>query len=184
MTRPNPFSSTATAPASPRAHLHELMGEVIDIEAQLTAARQRYRADTQGPAFEETRHERRAQWLKQFEGAFLAIGNMKRLERPSTKLYTSAHIQLAERLLRSFGRPGMTIRSNVFLAAVLAHYEVAISGIGRHHEGIVPEIGLDEFSGRPATDQWRRILEGQAPREVAVSRPPAPLSPARVIVNY
>jgi hypothetical protein len=36
---------------------------------------------------------------------------------------------------------------------------------------IVPEIGLDEFSGRPATDQWRRILEGQAPREVAVSRP-------------
>jgi hypothetical protein len=29
--------------------------------------------DTQGPAFEETRHERRAQWLKQFEGAFLAI---------------------------------------------------------------------------------------------------------------
>gem|GEM_PF-3451939 len=139
--------------------------------------------DTQGPAFEGTRHERREQYRKQFEGAFLAIGHMKRLERPDTKLYVSAHVQLAESILRSLGRP-MTIRGDPFLAACLAHFDVPISGIGRTHEGIVVEIGLNQYTGRPATDQWRRILEGQPPREVAVSGPPPAPNPARVHVTY
>jgi hypothetical protein len=73
----------------------------------------------------------------------------------------------------------MTIRGDPFLAACLAHFDVPISGIGRTHEGIVVEIGLNQYTGRPATDQWRRILEGQAPREVAVSRPPATAEPGK-----
>jgi hypothetical protein len=133
-----------------------------------------------GPAFEGTSTERHKQYCEQFEGAFLAIGNMKRKDRPDTTVYLSYHIEVAESVLKSFGRPSMTIRGNAFLAACLAHFDVPVSSIGRQHEGIVTEIGLHQYVGRPAGDAWRRIIEGAAPREVAVQRPPAAQIPARV----
>jgi hypothetical protein len=95
-----------------------------------------------GPAFEGTESERRKQYREQFEGAFLAIGNMRRMDRPNTKVYLSYHVELAETLLRRFGR-SMTIRGNCFMAAALAHFDVPLSGIGRTHEG-------NHRRGRPA----------------------------------
>jgi hypothetical protein len=98
---------------------------------------------TEGAAFEGTRHERREQWRRQFVASFEAIGCMKRTERPDTKLYLSAHVQIAETILKGFGRPSMTIRNLPFLAAALAHFDVPISGIGGTHEGIVVD-GLNQ----------------------------------------
>jgi len=136
--------------------------------------------DSQGSAFSGTRHERRTEWNRQFEACFLAVGNMKRMDRPDTGKYLSYHVDVAESVLKSFGRPLTTLRGGPFLAACLAHFDVPVSGINRHHEGIVPEIGLHQYSGRPAGDAWRRIIEGQAPHECAVQRPPAPPSQTRV----
>jgi hypothetical protein len=123
------------------------------------------------------------EYRKQFEACFLAIGNLRRLEKPSSKVYLSWHLQLAETILRRLGRP-MTVRGDAFVAACLAHADVPISGIGRHHEGYVVEIGLDEFNGRLATDAWRKILAGEAPREAGVQRRQAPPSPARVVQHF
>jgi hypothetical protein len=86
------------------------------------------------------------------------------MDRPDTGKYLSFHISVAESVLKSFGRPSMTLRGNAFLAA-LAH-------------GYVPDVG------RPALDAWRRILAGEAPRDVAVQRPPAAQSPARVHYGF
>jgi hypothetical protein len=43
MTRHSPFNFAET-PASPRAKLHSLMGEIVELEEQLAAARSRYSA--------------------------------------------------------------------------------------------------------------------------------------------
>lgn len=83
--------------------------------------------DTQGPAFEGTRHDRRQQWLKQFAASFEAIGHMKRMDRPDTGKYLSFHISVAESVLKSFGRPSLTLRGNAFLAACLAHGYVPVA---------------------------------------------------------
>ena len=157
------------------------MPSAADLDRLLDAVGRTYPSllSVEGSAFTGSDPERRRQYREQFEASFLAVGNMRRLARPSTKFYLSAHIQLAETILRRLGRP-MSLRANPFVAAALAHHDVPVSGIGRMHEGIVVEVGLDEFNGTLATDAWRRILEGQAPREVAVSRRPVAANPVRV----
>jgi hypothetical protein len=134
-------------------------------------------------AFTGDEADRRDQYFRQFAASFEMVGNLKRTDRPDGRVYISFHVDVVERLLMSFGRPRMTIRTTPFLASCLAHFDIAVCGINRAHEGITPEVGLSECSGRPATDAWREIIAGKQPREVAVSRP-APSSPARVTYGF
>jgi hypothetical protein len=61
------------------------------------------------------------------------------------------------------------IRLQNFLAAVIAHGDIAFSDLSRYPHDLA--VGLRIGTGRPASDQWRQILDGKAAlRAPALSR--------------
>jgi len=62
---------------------------------------------------------------------------------------------MVEAYLRSIGK-SMTLRNGPFMCAVLAHGDIPYAGLEK-----TIEIGLSEHHvGKPATDAWRRVLNG------------------------
>jgi hypothetical protein len=138
--------------------------------------------DTGGPAFYGSKEERRADWFKQFNAAFLALGNMHRTKTPDHKRYASHWTEEAEIWLRSHGKPAPTLRFGPFVAAVLAHGDIRYSGL--FVDGHVLELGLNTYVGRAASDAWKKVLETQKLLPMSLAHlPMAPPSPVRVIVG-
>lgn len=135
--------------------------------------------DSSGPAFSGSKSARMQDWNDQFKLAFLALGNMRRLDQPDHKRYASHWIEEAEIWLRPRGK-STTLRFGPFTAALLAHGDIPFSGLCM--SGQVPEFGLSLYVGREARDAWRHVLSsGRILPMSAVKTPMAPAAPVRVV---
>lgn len=69
----------------------------------------------------------------------------------------SYHVRAVENYPRAIGK-SETLRIGPFMTAVLAHGDIAHSGIGLHHAGHSIDIGIAQHIGREARDAWRDVL--------------------------
>ena len=90
--------------------------------------------------------------------AFWACGTFKRVPAPNSKYYYAHFVELANLRLANAGFA--PIGGQAFLVACLSHGDVAWQkpdpGVGA-----LPELGLDEWSGRRSSDVWKDILTGE-----------------------
>ena len=109
-----------------------------------------------------------ADFARQFDAAFRAVGMMSRTEKPDKKHFPSYFISHAEDSLRALG--AYADIGPAFLPACLAWGDVPISDW--RIDGVVLELGLNIFRiGRPPTDAWRRVLA--TGNTIAVIAPPS-----------
>jgi hypothetical protein len=123
-----------------------------------------------------------AEWFSQFKLAFLAISNMRRLDRPDPKRYVTAHIDMCAAFLARVGK-WSELRVSPFMMACFCAGDVPIAGMGIDGQSI--SVGLAEHTGKLANaDAWLTVLSsGRLPNQVEVRLPMAPASPSRVIVD-
>lgn len=113
-----------------------------------------------------------------FASAFRALGYLRRTDAPDRKHYASHWCEECEIILRSWS-DGADIGA-AFLPAVLAHFDIPFSDWTA--DGVCLEVGLDSYTGRPATDAWKRVLSGELPRPVGARALVAP-QPVRVFFS-
>jgi hypothetical protein len=120
-----------------------------------------------------------------FCSAFRWISNKGRTDFPNPKFALSFWLDNAKTWLRDRNAMGNDIDASTLILATYASGDVkflpANAALGHTWE-----IGIAEYSGRPATDAWRPILAGGAAAILPPSAPArrmAPPSPVRVIVG-
>ncbi len=94
--------------------------------------------------------------LREFADALWASAFFYRTDTPNSHFYFGHWVDAASALLTQAGR--QSISGGAFLTAVIAAGDVCFQLPGA---GAVLEVGLDEYRGRPATNAWRRTLEGE-----------------------
>jgi hypothetical protein len=107
---------------------------------------------------------------------------MRRLDRPDSKRYVSAHIEMGADFLARIGKQN-ELRVGPFMMACFCAGDVPISGVGIDGQSI--SVGLAEHAGKLANaDAWRAVLSsGRLPNQVEVRIPMAPRSPSRVVIG-
>jgi hypothetical protein len=119
-----------------------------------------------------------------FTSAFRWLANVPRTDRPNGKVALSYWMDVCRGWLRARNSVASDLDANALILAVLAS-DVAYCP-ANPQLGVVWELGLVEFGGKPASpDAWRRILTGGASAILPPSSPArrmAPLSPVRVVV--
>lgn len=127
----------------------------LEALAKIVGAKYPSMTDTNCQGFHGDVDSREQDWWKQFKAAFRAIGAFGRLDQPDRKKYLSYHISAIENHLRTI-RSFENLRVGPFLCAVLSHGDIPYAGLEK-----IPEIGLaGPNTGRPATDAWRKVLNG------------------------
>lgn len=105
--------------------------------------------------------------LGEFKLAMFAIGGMWRLDAPSQQ-YSFAHFLDAANERLQAKRLGQ-INGPAFLRAVVAMNDIAWRAQDKS-VGEVLAFALDQYSGRPCSNAWRRLLAGDAPRSALPAR--------------
>jgi len=119
--------------------------------------------------------------IRGFSGAFRYVSNCGRIAAPNTKYSLGWWGEDMKFWLRARNAMTNDVTGASFIAAVMASGDVLYvphdSNLGHVWEfGIVPP----HYGGKPASDAWKRVLEGSV---LAPSRPSlrmAPLSPVRI----
>jgi hypothetical protein len=104
-----------------------------------------------------------------FEWSFERLGNLGRLGAPDTRRYVNHWVEETKDWLR-LHRPAH--RGNIgagFLAAVLAHGDIAYT-VGDADRGVVWSIGVTPYGGKLASDAWKLVLDGKLLAPVAPER--------------
>ena len=89
--------------------------------------------------------------------AFWVCGTFKRRPAPNSKFYYSRWIEIANTRLEAVHAP---IGGQAFLVSCLSHGDVQWQKL-ESGVGALLEVGLDEFSGRSASNVWKDILRGE-----------------------
>jgi hypothetical protein len=119
-------------------------------------------------------------WRKQFRLAFIAAGSFFRTVEPNRRQYCGHWTDCANSWLRSFGLRG-DVETTVFILACICHGDIQWTD-GRIN-GSVFELALDTYTGKPAGDAWRNVLQTGKLRPatpVPSNRRMATASPVRV----
>lgn len=118
---------------------------------------------------EDDRRREEAEWLEQFLRAIIAISGMRRLEKPDTRRYLPAIIDMCTDHLRAIGKTG-DLRAGPFVMACFC-MGVPVSGVGVAAASI--SIGLSRDIGAPADPSaWRHTLKArELPQQFPVTTP-------------
>jgi hypothetical protein len=138
--------------------------------------------ESAGLVWRGSREENEIEYFSTFKLAFLALGDMHRIEAPNRKRYVTHWSEEAEIWLRRRRGWAPTLRFGPFVTAVLAHGDIQFSGL--FVDAQVLELGLSTYAGHAASGAWKKVLAtgGLLPMSPA-HMPMAPRSPARVIVG-
>ena len=125
--------------------------------------------------------------FRAFSSTFRWLMNVPRTDRPNGKVALSYWLDTARIWLRARNSVAADLNVNALVLAALACGDVCYCP-GDSTLGVVWELGLVEFGGKPASpDAWRRILtQGAAavlPPSAPARRMPAP-SNVRVTVGF
>jgi hypothetical protein len=97
-------------------------------------------------------------FFQQYCVAFERIAHLRRIDKPDERRYVSFWASDAEDWYRARGKP-TTVGVAAFLAAAIGAGDLNFICGDAH--GNSWTLGLATFSGRPATEAWRRVLEGK-----------------------
>ena len=115
------------------------------------------------------------EFSQMFVAAFRAISTWGRAAEPDFKKFKSYFVDNAEEVLRNTRDNCRTIQLAPFLAALIANSDIPFTPLGAYPYDLYFGLRLDGL-GAPATDAWRRTLNGQfrAPHSMFPgSAPPA-----------
>lgn len=113
--------------------------------------------------------QEKEEYFDGFIWSFERLGYIGRLGAPDTRRYVNHWVEETKDWLR-LHRPAH--RGNIgagFLAAVLAHGDIAYT-VGDENRGVVWSIGVTPYGGKQATDAWKRVLDGKLLTPVAPER--------------
>jgi hypothetical protein len=124
--------------------------------------------------------------FRAFSSTFRWLMNVPRSDRPNGRVALSYLLNTCRTWLRARGAMASDLDVNALILAALACGDICYCP-GDPSLGVVWEIGILEFGGKPASpDAWRRILtQGAAavlPPSAPARRTP-PLSNVRVVVG-
>jgi hypothetical protein len=121
-----------------------------------------------------------------FAGAYRFVSNCPRLPAPNSRVALSWWLEGMTAWMRARNAMTRDITGSSFIAAVMANGDVLYTP----HNGTlghVWEFGLvlpGQSGGKPASDAWRRVLDGSVLAPSQPARRMAPPSPVRVVVGW
>ncbi|MFZ3352252.1 MAG: hypothetical protein WA268_15440 [Xanthobacteraceae bacterium] len=107
--------------------------------------------------------------FKDFCAAFGCLLSIGRTQTPSKQYSVGWFLDAANEWLDARGQPRIR-KGLAFLAACIAVGDVPFV-VGVENEGVLWELGLQIYGGRPATDSWKKVIAGQLPKPVSSGRP-------------
>jgi hypothetical protein len=98
------------------------------------------------------------EFWREFELAFRRIAYMRRLEEPDHGKALTYWTSEARNWFEDLDGRAVDIHALPYLAAALSHGDIPYV-VADPTVGSVWTLGVSPYSGRPATDKWRRVLE-------------------------